>query len=197
MSTSFVPQSLHSKLSSTHSSVGGQLTILTSKWAGALITPFADKSKLGLVSGLYLTTTTGLGQLLIMGIYMPQTPPSLHILDKLLKPTRSRGLWERTEAYLKSSKKSLTPHTYIHAVVNGKSERHLTRSSHNRTILCGDFNQPWSKLSHWANNNNWSSPSISHSTTSNIPIHTYYTSYTPTSHIISPSHASPSVLTAS
>jgi len=123
----------------THSSVGGQLTILTHKWAGALITHFTNKSKLGLISGLYLTT--GLGQLLVMGTYFPITP-SLHYADKSLKPARAGGLWERTETYLKQAKYPLTPHNYIHAVINGKSERHLTRSPHNRTILCGDFNIP-------------------------------------------------------
>jgi len=58
-----------------------------------------------------------------------------------------------------------------------------------------------SKLAHWTNNNHRSSPSNSYSITSNIPIHTYYTSYTLTSHIdhifISSSYSSASVLTIS
>jgi hypothetical protein len=179
-----------------HSSVGGQLIILTHKWAGALITHFTDKSKLGLVSGLYLTT--GLGQLLVIGTYLPIIP-SLHYADKSLKPTRVGGLWERAESYLQKTKSPLTPHDYIHAIINGKSERHLTRSPHNRTILCGDFNIPWDRLSEWAVNNNWASPSIQHSNTTNRPIHTYYSSFQPTSHIdhilISPAYAAPAVLT--
>jgi len=87
----------NSKQHDAHSSVGGQLTILTHKWAGALITHLTDKSNLGLVSGHYLTT--GFGQLLIMGTYFPIIP-SLHYADKSLKTTRAGGLWERTEAYL-------------------------------------------------------------------------------------------------
>ena len=133
-----------------------------------------------------------------MGTYLPIIP-SLHYADKSLKPTRAGGLWERTESYLRQTKCPLTPHDYIHAIINGKSERHLTRSPHNRTILCGDFNIPWDRLSDWAVNNNWASPSIQHSNTSSRPIHTYYSSFQPTSHIdhilISPAYAAPAVLT--
>jgi len=57
------------------------------------------------------------------------------------------AIWERAELYLRQAKRSFTPHEYMHSVTNGKSERHLTRSPHNRTILCGDFNIPWAKLS--------------------------------------------------
>ena len=171
--------------------VGGQIIILTKKWSKSLISHFSDPSQLGIVSGLYLKT--GLGQLLIMGSYWPSSPK-----DNL---GNSNGLWDQTSRYLKKIKSNRTPVEYIHTLVSGKADRHTAKSSHNRTILCGDMNSTNKELDEWASSNNWANPSARHAETSGNEIHTYFKSNAPVSwidhHLISPISSSSSVTNTS
>jgi hypothetical protein len=182
------------KLYKDKSSVGGQLIIITHKWSGALIDHFSDPSQLGLVSGAYLAT--GKGKLLVMGTYWPQDKPTLNTNGN------SHGLWNSTTRYLKKTNHPTTsPLDYIKSIVDGKSDRHTTKSTNNIAILCGDFNQKWTKLSEWAQSNNWTSPSATHSETTNTPLYTLHLKHRPCSWIdhilLSPPHHSNNVVTTS
>ena len=189
------PVEPHLTRKQTHrSSVGGQLTILTHNWSGVLISHFKDPSNLGLVSGLYLST--GKGQLLIMGNYWPYKQG----------PSRSNedgttfSLWDRSMIYLRKSKHTATdPLEYIKQIITGKSERHLGKSTNNRTILCGDLNLRWKQLSTWALPNNWASTSQDHALETRQSVHTFYSGQRPVSwidhHLISPAYTSDSIVT--
>ena len=94
------------KKGNDHSSVGGQLTILTSRWAGALITHWNDETNLGLLSGLYLSA--GDSQLLVMGTYWPNPPPGPSKVNTGTE--RAGGLWERALKFIRTRKlKQKTP----------------------------------------------------------------------------------------
>jgi len=136
------------------SSVGGQLIILSAPWAEKLVDTYHDPSNFGLVSGA--TLQAGEGKILILGNYWPFSPST---------SKANLGLWSRIALYLKKSR-AKDPHDYIKSSINGKAENNNSKSLHNYTIVCGDFNHSWNtgkyQLQQWVENNNWAAPSITH-----------------------------------
>jgi len=92
------------------SSVGGQLIILSSPWAGSLVGHYHDPSNLGLVS--VITLSMGKGQILILGNYW---------VFSAFITKEEQGLWTRTAKYLKQSRMNKVPHDYIKSIITGKA----------------------------------------------------------------------------
>jgi hypothetical protein len=145
--------------------VGGQIIIVTAKWAGAVSHHYSDPTNLGLVSSV--TLSTGSGKLLIFGTYWPYPSDS----------STSNGLWNKTSAYLARNKIRKTPRDFIQDILCRKSEKHLGVSPHNLSVVCGDFNHSWNsttfQLQPWAHSNHWASPSQDHVALSPLPVITY------------------------
>ena len=116
------------KKAKTTPNVGGQIIIVTSKWAGAVSHHYSDPTNLGLVSSV--TLSTGSGKLLIFGTYWPYPSDS----------STSNGLWNKTSAYLLKNKIRKTPRDFIQDILCRKSEKHLGVSLYNLSAVCGDFN---------------------------------------------------------
>ena len=162
------PVAPHSTKRGFHSSVGGQLIVLSHTWAGALIDHFKDPSNLGLVSGV--TLSTGKGSLLIMGNYWPYPSSEEKHKDQ-------QGLWARASQFLDSKKIKKSPKEFIQHFITRQSDRHIAKSPFNTTVVCGDFNHHWNdgkyQLQGWASSNNWACPSVDHAHASKSPIFTF------------------------
>ena len=164
------PIAPHKTSKGFQSSVGGQLIIISHTWAGAFTDSFSDPSGLGLVSGVRLST--GAGSLLVMGTYWPF--PSTKDNSR-----EQQGLWASASRFLLRKKIKKNPKEYIQDLLCRFSDRHISKSATNITIVCGDLNHRWDngkyQFQDWATSNNWSCPSIAHSSSSNTPIFTYTT----------------------
>eukprot|EP01041_Mallomonas_annulata_P010478 gene10478-21854_t len=131
--------------------VGGQITIINSKWSNNM-SPF-KKDHMGL--GILTTTTihTVTTTIHIHSLYSPfQNELSTHSLHNKLKQ------------WLREQNNDLSPYDYIFNYINiltGKNPR----DAH---ILAGDFNRLWTDpiLTTWASVRNWTNP-IFHYTHSN------------------------------
>ena len=117
--------------------VGGQITLLTPRWATRCIRVIDDPTHLGILFGVLLSGAHGPIQ--ILGTYWP-CPPASTDAD-------SMGLHSKFQQWLHRLQIGLAPMDYVRGLVRGRVLRQLGHTSADAplpiTVVLGDFNASW------------------------------------------------------
>ena len=121
--------------------VGGQIALLTPRWATRCIRVIEDPTHLGVLFGVLLSGLQGPIQ--ILGTYWPCPPPSA--------TDDHMGLHSKLQQWLHRLHINMAPMDYLRGLVRGRVLRHLSHitdtAPHPISLVLGDFNASWNGLS--------------------------------------------------
>ena len=156
---------------STHNKVGGQMIIISGKWASRVTNFYSDFTGLGVVSGLTLQAQDH--KILVVSTYWP--PRS--------KSRDNTQLWTKIEKHLSQHQIALSPIDYAKHTIQERFKTHLKGRKDNVAVLVGDLNSTWGTtaaggchrgLQEWAQSISLSNPLHSHSLFTSNPVHTHW-----------------------
>ena len=119
------------------SMVGGQLLLISPRWAARVIRVIEDPTHLGVMFGVLLAGPQG--PIEILGVYWPCPPPSAGELHM--------GLHSKLQQWLHRMAIPMAPMDYLRGLIRGRVLRHLGHSTdsapHPMSLVLGDFNASW------------------------------------------------------